>query len=102
MVLGEPASPRCCRGTKRWLASYPLVVLSQSTADFLKAVPQITLTFDLKKTTYSNPILDSFLSALNLLFWTAVLWYNAIVFNELLFPAVTLIIPKIQGDLFNL
>lgn len=44
-------------------------VLSQSTADFLKAVLQIILTFDLKKTTYSDPILDSFLSALNLLFY---------------------------------
>lgn len=29
-------------------------------------------------------------------------WYHAIISNELLFPAVTLIVPKIQSDLLDL
>lgn len=50
------------------MGNWPEVVPSHSTADFSKAGLQILLAFDLERTIYSKPILDSFLSPLNTYF----------------------------------
>lgn len=86
------------------MGNRPVVVLSQSTADFQKAVLQIILTFDLERTIYFDTILDSFLPALNLLFYFGQQFFGKMQLSSTnCFSQLSLsLYQKIQGDLFDL